>query len=81
MRFGDDCAHCGLLSDSTWFGKGGADRSEPGLARIDMGEKLQWCEMTFFNCGFISKCAGHDGYGVPAERFAEDLRALIGRAK
>ena len=50
-------------------------------ARIDMGEKLQWCEMTFSNCGFISKCAGHDGYGVPAERFAEDLRALIGRAK
>lgn len=50
-------------------------------ARIDMGEKLQWCEMALFNCGFISKCAGHDGYGVPAERFAEDLRALIGRAK
>lgn len=81
MRFGDDCVHCGLLSDLAWFGKGGADRSEPGPARIDMGEKLQWCEMTFFNCGFISKCAGHDGYSVPAERFAEDLRALIGRAK
>ena len=45
-----------------------------------MGEKLQRREMTLFNCGFISKCAGHDGYGVPAERFAEDLRALIGRS-
>ena len=45
-------------------------------ARIDMGEKLQWREMELFNCRFISKCAGHDGYGVPAERFAEDLRAL-----
>lgn len=33
VRFGDDCAHCGLLSDSVWFGKGGADRSEPGPAR------------------------------------------------
>lgn len=26
----------------------------------------------------ISKRVGHEGYGVPAERFAEDLRALIG---
>lgn len=42
-------------------------------ARIDMGEKLQWREMELFNC---SKCAGHEGYGIPAERFAEDLRAL-----
>lgn len=48
-------------------------------ARIDMGEKLQWREMELLNCRFISKCAGHEGYGVPAERFAEDLRALIGR--
>lgn len=45
-------------------------------ARIDMGEKLQWREMELFNCGLISKCAGHEGYGVPAECFAEDLRAL-----
>lgn len=45
-------------------------------ARIDMGEKLQWREMELFNCRLISKCAGHEGYGVPAERFAEDLRAL-----
>lgn len=76
MRFGDDCAHCGLLSDSAWFGKGGADRSEPGPARIDMGEKLQWCEMTFFNCGFISKCAGHDGYGVPAGALRRGLTSV-----
>lgn len=48
-------------------------------AQIDMGEKLQWREMELLNCRFISKCAGHEGYGVPAERFAEDLRALIGR--
>lgn len=48
-------------------------------ARIDMGEKLQWREMALFNCKFISKCAGHDGYGVPAERFAEDLAELRGR--
>lgn len=48
------------------------------LARIDMGERLQWREMELFNCGFISKRVGHEGYGVPAERFAEDLRALIG---
>lgn len=45
-----------------------------------MGEKLQWREMELFNCRFISKCAGHDGYGVPAERFAEDLRVLIERS-
>lgn len=51
-----------------------------GPARIDMGEKLQRREMELFNCRFISKCAGHDGYGVPAERFAEDLRALIERS-
>lgn len=48
--------------------------------RIDMGEKLQWREMELFNCRFISKCAGHDGYGVPAERFVEDLRVLIERS-
>lgn len=48
-------------------------------ACIDMREKLQWREMNLFNCRHISKCAGHDGYGVPAERFAEDLWALIGR--
>ena len=48
------------------------------LAWIDMGERLQWREMELFNCGFISKCVGHEGYGVPAERFAEDLQALIG---
>ena len=51
-----------------------------GPARIGMGEKLQWREMELLNCRFISKCAGHDGYGVPAERFAEDLRALIERS-
>lgn len=45
-------------------------------ARIDMGEKLQWREMALFTRRFISKCAGHEGYGVPAERFAEDLRVL-----
>lgn len=48
------------------------------LARIDMGDRLQWREMELLNCGFISKRVGHEGYGVPAERFAEDLRALIG---
>lgn len=45
-------------------------------ARIDMGEKLQWREMVFLNCDFISKCADHEGSVVPVERFAEDLRAL-----
>lgn len=50
-------------------------------ARIDMGEKLQWREMELLNCRFISKRAGHEGYGVPAERFAEDLRALANRAE
>lgn len=48
-------------------------------ARIDMGEKLRWQEMKLFNCRLISKCASHESYGVPAERFAEDLRALVGR--
>lgn len=46
---------------------------------IDMAEKLQWRQMELLNCRFISKCAGHEGYAVPAERFAEDLRALRGR--
>ena len=50
-------------------------------ARIDMGEKLQWREMELLNCRLISKCAGHEGYRVPAERFAEDLRALIDRVE
>ena len=45
-------------------------------ARIDMGEKLQWREMALLNCDFMSKCASHEGSVVPAERFAEDLRAL-----
>lgn len=49
-------------------------------ARIDMSEKLQWREMALFNCKYISKCAGHEGYGIPAERFDEDLQALIERA-
>lgn len=50
-------------------------------ACIDMGEELQWREMELLNCRLISKCAGHEGYGVPAERFAEDFRALIDRAE
>ena len=49
-------------------------------ARTDMGEKLQWREMELLNRRIISSCAGHEGYGVPAERFAEDLRALLERA-
>ena len=48
-------------------------------ASIDMGEKLQWREMVLLNCRLIAKCAGHEGYGVPAERFAEDLRSLLER--
>ena len=51
-----------------------------GLDNIDMDEKLQWREMELFNCRLISKCAGHEGYGIPAERFAEDLRALLERS-
>lgn len=45
-----------------------------------MSERLQWREMELFNCRLISKCAGHEGYGVSAECFAEDLRALIERS-
>lgn len=41
---------------------------------------MQWREMELFNCRLISKCAGHEGYGVSAECFAEDLRALIERS-
>ena len=51
-----------------------------GLDSIDMDEKLQWREMELFNCRLISKCVGHEGYGIPAERFAEDLRALLERS-
>lgn len=48
---------------------------DPG--QIDMSEKLQWRDMMVFNCKFISKCAGHKGYGVSAERFAEDFRVKV----
>ncbi len=44
---------------------------------IDMTEKLQWRQMEYLNHHFISRCAAHDGYGHPAERFAEDLAALL----
>lgn len=39
-----------------------------GPARIDMGEKLQWREMELLNCRLVPKCAGHEGYVVPAIR-------------
>ena len=44
---------------------------------IDMSEKLQWRQMVFLNHRFISRCVAHDGYGYPAERFAEDLAARL----
>ena len=44
---------------------------------IDMSEKLQWRQMEYLNHHFISRCAAHDGYGYPAERFAEDLAARL----
>ena len=44
---------------------------------IDMSEKLQWRQMEFLNHRFISRCLAHDGYGYPAERFAEDLAARL----
>ncbi len=44
---------------------------------IDMTEKLQWRQMEFLNHRFISRCLAHDGYGHPAERFAEDLTARM----
>ena len=47
---------------------------------IDMDEKLQWREMELLNCRLISKCAGHEGYGVLVECFAENLRALLERS-
>lgn len=48
-------------------------------ARIDMREKLQRRTTELLNCRFISKRAGHDGYGVPVERFGEDLPVLAER--
>ena len=44
---------------------------------VDMTEKLQWRQMEFLNHRFISRCLAHDGYGYPAERFAEDLAARL----
>ncbi len=44
---------------------------------IDMTEKLQWRQMEFLNHRFISRCLAHEGYGHPAERFAEDLTARM----
>ncbi len=44
---------------------------------IDMTEKLQWLQMEFLNHRFISRCLAHEGYGHPAERFAEDLTARM----
>lgn len=44
---------------------------------IDMSETLQWRQMEELNHHFISRCLAHDGYGYPAERFAEDLAAHL----
>lgn len=48
-------------------------------ACIDMGEKLQWHEMEHYNCRFFTKSICHEDYGIPAERFAKDLQALLER--
>ncbi len=48
-----------------------------GSDNIDMTEKLQRRQMEFLNHRFISRCLAHDGYGHPAERFAEDLTARM----
>lgn len=45
--------------------------------RVDMAEKLQWREMEIINCRLVSRCASRDGYGVPAERLAEELAAHL----
>lgn len=45
----------------------------------DMTVKLQWCQMEELNHLFISRCVAYDGYGYPAERFAEDLAARLAR--
>lgn len=47
---------------------------------IDMTQKIQWHYMSVFNCNLFSKCAGHDGHGIPAERFTEDFNVLCDRA-
>ncbi len=44
---------------------------------IDMGEKLQWRQMELLNHRFVSRCLSHEGYGFPAERFAQDLAAHL----
>lgn len=45
--------------------------------RVDMAEKLQWREMEIIDCRLVSRCASRDGYGVPAERLAEELAAHL----
>ena len=47
--------------------------------RVDMSEKLQWREMELLNRRLVSRCAIRDGYGVPAERFAEELAARLNK--
>ncbi len=44
---------------------------------IDMGEKLQWRQTAYLNHDFLSHGAAHDGYGYPAERFAQDLAVCL----
>ena len=45
--------------------------------RVDTAERLQWREMEIINCRLVSRCASRDGYGVPAERLAEELAAHL----
>ncbi len=44
---------------------------------IDMEEKLQWRQMAYLNHDFLSHSVTHDGYGYPAERFAQDFAAHL----